>query len=111
MSNFGGDIVLVKEMNTKEGIEALFLYATEGILVVDERGEIIRINPSALRLFGYEEGDLAGKKVETLIPHRLSKIHEEHRGKYNHNPYARKMGIGIELFGLKKDGSEFPVEI
>ncbi len=98
-------------MQSKEGIEALFLYATEGILVVNDKGEIIRINPSAEKLFGYEKGELLRKKIELLVPKSLSGRHHEHRDKYNHNPHARSMGLGIELFGQKKDGREFPVEI
>ncbi|MBC7694517.1 MAG: PAS domain-containing sensor histidine kinase [Burkholderiales bacterium] len=97
-------------MQTKEGIDALFLYATEGILITNENGEIIRINPSAERLFKYEPDELLGKKIEVLIPKRFS-AHENHREKYNDHPHARSMGADIELFGLKKDGIEIPVEI
>ena len=100
-----------KKMESKEGIDALFLFATEGILVANDKGEIIRINPSAERLFGYEKGELLGKKIELLIPKRLTERHAGHRDKYNHNPHARSMGSGMDLHGLKKDGSEFSVEI
>lgn len=103
--------VLQKKMEGKEGIEALFLFATEGILVINERGEIIRINPSAEKLFGYGKGELVGKKIEILVPKRLTQKHEGHRERYNEHPHARSMGQGAELFGLKKDGSEIPVEI
>ena len=105
------NIIAKNKMKDKEGMEALFLYATEGILVANDKGEIIRINPSAERLFGYERGELLEKKIEILIPKRLSKKHIDHREKYNHNPHARSMGAGAELNGLKKDGTEFPVEI
>lgn len=98
-------------MESKEGTDALFLYAAEGILVTNDKGEIIRINPSAEKLFGYEQDELLGKKVEILVPQRLTSRHTGHREKYAHNPHPRSMGAGIELFGLKKDGSEFPVEI
>jgi PAS domain S-box-containing protein len=97
-------------MQTKEGIDAMFLYATEGILITNDKGEIIRINPSAEKLFKYEQGELLGKKIEVLIPKRFS-AHERHREKYNEHPHARSMGAGLELFGLKKDGTEVPVEI
>jgi PAS domain S-box-containing protein len=100
-----------KQMESKEGMEALFLYATEGILVANEKGEIIRTNPSAEKLFGYEKDQLLGKKIELLIPKRLSERHINHREKYAHNPHARSMGVGMELNGLKKDGNEIPVEI
>ncbi|HEY1039087.1 MAG TPA: PAS domain-containing sensor histidine kinase, partial [Bacteroidia bacterium] len=99
------------DMESKEGLDALFLYATEGILVVDEKGEIIRVNPSAEKLFGYEKSELLGKKIEVLVPKRLADRHTSHREKYGEHPHARSMGAGMELFGLKKNGSEFPVEI
>lgn len=98
-------------MESKEGIDALFLYATEGILVTDDKGLIIKINPSAEKLFGYDPGELIGKKIEILIPSRLSERHVHHRERYCHTPHARSMGAGMELYGLKKNGTEFPVEI
>lgn len=102
---------IISKMESKEGIEALFLYATEGILVANDKGEIVRLNPSAAKLFGYEQGELMGQKIEALIPKRLSDKHIKHREGYNKNPHARSMGQGVELFGLKKDGTELPVEI
>ncbi|MES2555771.1 MAG: PAS domain-containing sensor histidine kinase [Bacteroidota bacterium] len=98
-------------MESKEGSDALFLYATEGILIADAQGEIVRVNPSATRLFGYEKDELSGKKIEVLIPSRFSHAHVGHREGYSHHPRARSMGSGMELYGLKKDGSEFPLEI
>ncbi len=99
------------KMESKEGIEALFLFATEGILVANEKGEIVRINPSAEKLFGYEPNELIGKKIEVLVPQRLSNKHISDREKYKDNPHARSMGVGRDLNGLKKNGSEFPVEV
>jgi len=110
MVNFA-DYITGEKMESKEGIEALFLYATEGILVADESGKIIRINPSAERLFGYGNGELIGKKIEMLVPGRFASKHAGHRNKYNESPHARSMGKGMELYGLKKDGKEFPAEI
>lgn len=98
-------------MEGQEGIDALFLYAAEGILVTNDKGEITRINPSAEKLFGYDPDELPGKKVELLVPQRLSERHSQHREKYKDNPHPRSMAAGVELYGLKKDGSEFPVEI
>lgn len=98
-------------MDSKEGIDALFLYATEGILVANDQGEITQINPSAEKLFGYDKDELNGKKIEVLIPNRLSGKHISHREKYSVHPHARSMGANMELYGLKKDGQEFPLEI
>jgi PAS domain S-box-containing protein len=98
-------------MENKEGANALFQFATEGILITNNLGEIVEINPSAEKLFGYESGELVGKKIEILIPKKAAQKHHEHRNNYNTNPHPRSMGIGIDLFGLKKNGEEFPVEI
>jgi len=98
-------------MEGNESLDALFLFATEGILVVDDSGTIIRINPSAEKLFGYGHGELLGQNVDTLVPKKQVGKHQGHREKYTTNPHARSMGVGTELHGLKKDGSEFPVEI
>jgi PAS domain S-box-containing protein len=103
--------IITTEMQSKVGIDALFLYATEGILVANDKGEITLINPSAEKLFGYEKGELIGKKIETLVPFRFSSRHTHHREHYSNNPHARSMGAGMELYGLKKNGTEFPVEI
>ncbi len=98
-------------MESKEGVDALFLYATEGILVVNANGEIIRTNPSAEKLFGYGEGELLNQKIEVLVPKSFSHKHTAVRENYTEHPKARHMGAGLELMGLKKDGTEFPVEI
>lgn len=96
----------------KEGrFEALFEFATNGILMADRQGAIIMANPALARLFGYDKGELVGKKVESLIPNRFAKTHEEHRRRYHQAPQPRSMGNDLNLFGLKKDGSEFPVEV
>ena len=105
------NLIATNKMEGKEGIDALFLYATEGILVANEKGEITRANPSAEKLFGYGNGELDGKKIEVLVPKRLAHKHVGLRDNYNQHPHARSMGAGMELYGLKKDGSEFPAEI
>lgn len=105
------NLAIERNMESKEGIEALFLYATEGILVVNEKGEIIQMNPSAEKLFGYGKGELVGKRIEVLVPQRLTHKHVGHRDKFNQDPHPRSMGAGTELYGMKKDGQEFPVEI
>ena len=90
---------------------ALFEYATEGILVTDNRGTIVLANPAAETLFGYATGELIGQPVEVLIPQRYAKRHERHREHFSGAPRPRKMGSGLDLFGRKKDDSEFPVEV
>lgn len=98
-------------VNTSIGIGALFDYATEGILVTDSNGEITMINTSAERMFGYEKGELTGKKIEILIPRKLNEKHVRERTNFSKHPQPRMMGVGRDLHGLKKDGTEFPVEV
>ncbi|MEI3797115.1 MULTISPECIES: sensor histidine kinase [unclassified Chitinophaga] len=94
-----------------ERFGALFDYASIGILVTNQQGEIILINDFALDQFGYRREELLGHKVEVLIPRRVHDRHEKHRNRYNAHPQSRPMGIGMDLFAVRKDGSEFPVEI
>ena len=98
-------------MQDKDRIEAIFLHATEGIIQADSTGTLLMVNPSTESMFGYEKGELIGKKVETLIPSRYTKQHKQHRSDFNENPHRRSMGLGYDLYGVRKDGSEFPVEI
>lgn len=91
--------------------EAIFYYATIGILITDEKGSIAAINPSALKELGYTEKELIGKKVEVLVPPRLREKHSKHHEKYIENPQTRTMSSSANLFAVKKDGTEFPVEI
>jgi PAS domain S-box-containing protein len=100
---------LLKE---KEKFEALFQYASMGILVANSSGEIILANNFLLSQFGYNSAEeLIGKKVEELIPRRYHPKHTNYREGFSKKPERRPMGIGKDLFALKKDGSEFPVEI
>jgi PAS domain S-box-containing protein len=95
-----------------ESSKALFNNATVGILAVNGSGIIIMANAHLLTQFGYSTADeLIGKKVELLIPKSLRERHEKHRWDYNEHPQNRPMGIGMDLMGLRKDGTQFPVEI
>ncbi len=96
---------------THDTFEALFNYASIGILITNSGGDIQMANKYIEKQFGYGEGELIGKKVEVLVPTRFSKRHVGHREKFSHDPHSRPMGLGMELAGLKKDGTEFPVEV
>lgn len=98
-------------MQTELALSVLFDYATEGILITNDKGLIVRINPSAERMFGYEKDELMEMPIEWLIPRPLKTRHEKYRENYNHNPHARSMGQGMDLHAMRKDGSEFPVEV
>src|ERR1700684_1812957 len=97
--------------NYNHQFEALFNYATIGIVVTDRSGIIINFNKYAETQFGYNSEELTGKPVEILIPHNLHGVHIGHRNGFYEHPEPRKMGEGRDLFALKKDGTEFPVEI
>jgi PAS domain S-box-containing protein len=94
-----------------KAIAALLESAPDGILLVDEQGSIVVLNEAAEQLFGYSREDLVGQKVELLVPSRFRERHAADRAGYLEVPRRRPMGIGFELCGLRKDGSEFPVEI
>ena len=90
---------------------AIFKYATMGIVVSDQHGKIILVNRFAAQAFGYGEEELKGKTVEQLIPQRFHRQHVRDRSAYYPQATTRAMGAGRDLYGLRKDGSEFPVEI
>ena len=94
-----------------ESINALFEFATEGIIIANRKGVIIKANPSSERLFGYEKYELVGKVIEDLIPSKYAKSHVKQRDSYHENPHPRAMGKNMTLFAKRKDNSEFPVEI
>lgn len=91
--------------------EALFNFASIGILVTNRQGEIVLINDFALEQFGYQREELIGETIERLLPMRFRPKHEEFRDGFSSQPQSRPMGIGMDLFALKKDGSEFSVEV
>lgn len=95
----------------KQRFTALLEHASMGILETNQRAEIIDINLSALRLFGYEKQEILNKKIEVLIPARFHRKHEDHRNQYLDQPKNRPMGLGMDLFAVRKNGQEFPVEV
>jgi PAS domain S-box-containing protein len=99
------------EVSQEEEFHALFRFAASAILVTNHHGEIVRVNPATEKLFGYQANELLGKQVEVLIPRRLARVHERHRNDYHASPRPRSMGTGIDLYAVRQDGSEFPVEV
>lgn len=96
----------------KDRFQALFEYASIGIVVTDSNGQIEMVNHFLMSQFGYSETrELVGKKIEVLIPRRYEKVHHKHREEYNKKPEPRSMGIGRNLFAINKSGVEFPVEV
>jgi PAS domain S-box-containing protein len=102
-----------KLKDIKQEYDALFNNRAIGIISVNHLGSIVTINPFALGQFGYSnELELIGKPLEVLIPSRFRDKHKSHTAHYHKNkPTGRTMGIGLDLFAVRKDGREFPVEI
>jgi PAS domain S-box-containing protein len=91
--------------------EKLFENAPDAVVVVDNHGVIRKVNLQAEALFGYMREEMVGNPIEHLIPERFHKRHRQHRRGYFLDPRARKMGIGLELYGRSRDGREIPVDI
>jgi PAS domain S-box-containing protein len=90
--------------------EGLFEAAPDAILLVNSEGRIIEANRQVEMMFGYGQEELVGKPIETLMPARFRGRHVMHRTAYHTQPQTRPMGAGLELYGRRKDGSEFPVD-
>src|SRR5579864_7145037 len=100
-----------KLTETEAIYERLFDSSPNAVLVVDAGGKITRVNAQVEHFFGYAASELLGNRVEILVPERFREAHPEHRGHFNDQPRMRPMGAGLELYVLRKDGSEFPVDI
>ncbi|MHB8584777.1 MAG: sensor histidine kinase [Thermoplasmatota archaeon] len=85
--------------------------APDAIVIANERGQIALINTQAERIFGYTRDEILGQPIEVLLPDRFRHHHADLRAGFTAHPVARPMGMGVALFGRRKDGSEFPVEV
>jgi len=94
-----------------EHFKAVFSYSTMGIVITDKKGIIVAINPFALKEFGYKENELVGQPVEKLVPDRHKEKHSTYHQEFIQRQKTRLMGSDLELFALRKDGAEIPVEI
>jgi PAS domain S-box-containing protein len=103
---------LETSLGESEGkLRALLESASQGIVVINSKGEIVLVNARLETMFGYRREELLGQNLEVLVPTELRGAHAGHRTRYAADPHVRPMGVGLDLIGQRKDGSRFPVEI
>ena len=108
--NYAETYLIPKEIEELEEARALFYCASEGIIVTDDIGKIKHINPIAEKMFGYKKGELKSRNIEELVLDRFSTKHKQF-DKYNNHSAFLANGIGKDVYGMKKNGTKFPIEI
>ena len=93
------------------GFVPLLELLPDGVVIVDESGRVVAANGRAADVFGYDDGELVGVGLETLLPERARAAHANHRADFGRAPRAREMGMQLELTALRKDGREIPVDV
>jgi PAS domain S-box len=100
-----------RQKQNEKRFRGLLEAAPDAMVIVDPEGMVIMVNAQTEKVFGYQRNDLLGKHVEQLVPTRFRDVHPFHRNQYGKNPRVRPMGVDLELYALRQDGTEFPVEI
>lgn len=110
-----GFIKVIRDVTARRSAQTMFdgllESAPDAMVIVGPDGRIVLVNRQAELLFGFQRDELIGERVEKLVPQRFQGSHIEHRNKFFTSPQVRPMGVGLELFGVRRDGSEFPIEI
>ena len=96
---------------SEERLQSVLEAAPDGMVIVNDKHEIIQVNNQTEKLFGYDRYELIGQEIEILIPEILREKHIAQRNEYLNNPKTREMGINLEIIARRKDGSEFPADV
>jgi PAS domain S-box-containing protein len=100
-----------RRKQSEKRFRGLLEAAPDAMVIVDQEGLVVMVNAQTEKVFGYERDDLLGQHVELLVPTRFRDVHPFHRKQYGKNSHPRPMGADLELYALRKDETEFPVEI
>ena len=103
--------IVDERRRTEQKFRVMLEAAPDAIIIMDRSGDIILVNARTETLFGHRRSDLLGRKIEFLLPQRYHGKHPSHRDRFYAGPKARQMGVGLDLYGLRSDGTEFPIEI
>jgi len=101
----------VRQQQNERRFRGLLEAAPDGMVIIDQEGTIVMVNAQMEKLFGYSREEVLGKRVDMLVPLRFKDVHPFHRVQYSKNPRLRPMGADLELYALRKDETEFPVEM
>ena len=99
------------QITSNDTFREIFQGSAEGIIMVNSAGTILLANPVSEQMFGFAEGGLIGQSLENLLPPRFRGMHTHLRQSFNDHPSPRRMGVGRDLMAIRKDGTEFPVEV